>query len=630
MASAVKSRISSKKNTKLSVKTPFEAELSRDVTPQNDVASLMLSPENLTPLTPFTPNMDAQGDSASNAALMALNVLTKSLKDQDIALLFSDAVKCLSEARWKEAGDIALKILYIDERSSSAWHVLGISRDKCNDYFNSLNCYEKALLLDPENILIGKDLGRLAYRMGNMAIAIKIFELLLARDPYDTETLNNLCSALRETNQLDLAIDLLKTGLKDNPQSDLLWNTLATILNVKGDLATAVIFYDEAVRLNPKNYQAIHNRALARHVLGDLDMAIKDFKLAKTKFNDDYNRFNSKIAYAHALLANGDLKAGWHAYLAQDREGGNIKLHTLIDRPKWNGKTSLNGKHVFVIGEQGLGDEIMFSGQIPDILEAVGPTGHVTLSCEARLVPIFQKAFPQCDITPHYNGEKEGKIFRFFPQLKPDHTIDEWALICDFLSQFRSQISDFEKKAPHLKPDPQRVAFWQDQLRALGPQPKIGLLWKSMIAHSQRNRNYSPFDNWSSILDIKDLIFINLQYGDCSQELAEAKAMGYSIWTPPDIDLKNDLDDLSALCLAVDLVLGPSNATTNLAAATGVPVWFMTLPHSWNCFNLDHNPWYPNTRLFITPSLMDWRPAFIDMKQALLSEIVGTHSKSEA
>mgnify|MGYP006173858677 CR=1 FL=1 len=38
------------------------------------------------------------------------------------------------------------------------------------------------------------------------------------------------------------------------------------------------------------------------------------------------------------------------------------------------------------------------------------------------------------------------------------------------------------------------------------------------------------------------MTFVNLQYGDVEQEMAQAKAMGVELWTPPGIDLKNDKD----------------------------------------------------------------------------------------
>jgi hypothetical protein len=44
-----------------------------------------------------------------------------------------------------------------------------------------------------------------------------------------------------------------------------------------------------------------------------------------------------------------------------------------------------------------------------------------------------------------------------------------------------------------------------------------------------------------------------------------ARAEGFAIRDPPGIDLKDDLDEVAALARALDLVIGPPKATTNIA-----------------------------------------------------------------
>ena len=75
------------------------------------------------------------------------------------------------------------------------------------------------------------------------------------------------------------------------------------------------------------------------------------------------------------------------------------------------------------------------------------------------------------------------------------------------------------------------------------------------------------------------------------------------VWTPPGIDLKNDLDDLAALTCALDLVVGQANATTNIAAACGAPTWLISTPGAWPKLGTDRYPWYPQVRVFIPPRL---------------------------
>ena len=49
----------------------------------------------------------------------------------------------------------------------------------------------------------------------------------------------------------------------------------------------------------------------------------------------------------------------------------------LMDRPLWTpGDDIARGKHLLVMGEQGLGDEVLFANLLPDVVEALGPRGQ--------------------------------------------------------------------------------------------------------------------------------------------------------------------------------------------------------------------------------------------------------------
>ena len=77
-------------------------------------------------------------------------------------------------------------------------------------------------------------------------------------------------------------------------------------------------------------------------------------------------------------------------------------------------------------------------------------------------------------------------------------------------------------------------------------------MWKSLKQDGARLRYYSPFEQWAAVLACRGVVFVNLQYGDCAEELAAAKRdFGVEIWSPPGIDLKQALDDVAALACAL-------------------------------------------------------------------------------
>ncbi len=150
------------------------------------------------------------------------------------------------------------------------------------------------------------------------------------------------------------------------------------------------------------------------------------------------------------------------------------------------------------------------------------------------------------------------------------------------------------------------------------PGPKVGILWKSLKTSGQRNRFFSPFEQWAPVLKTPGVTFVNLQYGDSAEELARARReMGVEIFNPPGIDLKADLDDVTALCCALDLTLGFANATINLGAAAGAPAWMISTPGAWTRLGTDRLPWYPQMRVFLPETFGQWDGVMDEIAAAL-------------
>jgi ADP-heptose:LPS heptosyltransferase len=118
------------------------------------------------------------------------------------------------------------------------------------------------------------------------------------------------------------------------------------------------------------------------------------------------------------------------------------------------------------------------------------------------------------------------------------------------------------------------------------------------------------------VLAAPGAVFVSLQYGDASAEIAEAARAGVQIHTPPGLDLKDDLEEVAALCAALDLVIGFANAVTQLAGAVGAPLWLLAPPATWTCLGTDRYPWWAQARVFPAPGF-DWDPAMAAVAQAL-------------
>ena len=556
------------------------------------------------------------GDAASPEATLRLKAAVDGLNLAAVKPVLDQAVAAIRRGDWKAGSDLALAALNVDERSGIGWWLLAICREKAGDFEGALNCYDAALQLLPDQDALATDLGRLAYRRDQKDVAEKLFVHYLARNPNHPEAANNLACALRDRQAYDAAIAVLKPALAAHPSSALMWNTLGTVLNERGEVEQSLVFYSEAVRLDPRFARARYNRGNARLTEGDLDGALEDVGHALAHA-DAEDVPMMRLAIALALIARGDLERGWAEYEVRHDPNYSEATRFLIERPRWTPKDDLGGKSLLAIGEQGLGDEILFGSILPEVIEALGPQGRLTLAVEPRQVKLFQQSFPEAHVGPHETFLLHNRFTVRTAAFANLEAMDLWTPLGSLLQRFRPNVDAFPDRPAFLRADPARIAYWRDQLAALGPEPKIGVLWKSLRMDAARLRFFAGFDLWRGLLATPGFTFVNLQYGDCAEDLARAEAEGLKVWNPPDINLKDDLDDVAALSCALDLVIGPANATTNIAAACGAPVWMLSGAGDWPMLGTDRHPWYPTVRDFVTPTLGRWDLVLAEVAKAL-------------
>lgn len=580
-----------------------------------------------TTAAPSRPRMasEAAGQAGSKDALARLNEAVGELRALAVQPLLQEAVQALQADDFQRGGELAIKALEMDERNGFGWYLLAIARERAGDFASSVRCYESALALIPDHAEVANDMGRLAYRMGLKETAEKLFLHYLASHPTSHEGANNLACALRDQGRFAEAVDILRPAIAAHPDHPLLWNTLGTVVGEEGDPRTSVTFFDEALTHDPAFAKARYNRGNARLVLGDLAGALDDCQTALAGVMSEEERLMMLLARSTIRIAGGQVGDGWDDYEARLEPRFADVTHFMIDAPRWTPDSDLAGKTLLLMAEQGLGDEVMFANVIPDLLEALGSGGRLLIAVEPRLVSLFQRSFPTAEVGAHSTWNVDGHTVRGAPFAGDHAGLDLYAPIGSLMRRFRRSAQAFPARPGFLTPDAGRVAWWKAQL----PQgPTVGLLWKSLVRAGARHRFYSPFEQWKPVLAAPGATFVNLQYGDCADELAAARRdLGVEIWSPPGIDLKQDLDDVAALCCALDLVMGPSNATSCLAGACGAPLWLLSTPGAWPMLGTDRYPWYPQARVFLPPTLGQWEPAMQAMAQAL-SERLATGTKA--
>lgn len=507
-----------------------------------------------------------------------------------------------------KAGQWALKATDVDPENSKAFHVLAMALERMGHLHKALITYERAFELDPEDPELLINLGLTAWNLKLTDGAAKMFKLYIAACPDSPLGYNNLGSVMSDMGQQEDAIETLRAALFRMPGEAILWNSLATVLAENGRADESLIFYEEAARLAPSFARAYHNLGYAYQHISQLDKALASYDKALELVVDPAERIETLHSRSICLIGLGKLEEGFREYEIRNNERFRCYFHHMIDAPRWHGE-DVRGKKLLLVGEQGLGDEIMFSNIIPDVLAAVGDTGKLQICVDPRLIPLFQRAYPKAEVGTYDDrtliDENGNKALRLVPFASKDNKPDCWAPMGSALQYYRKSLADFPHK-PFLMPDPARGAAYKEKLAAL-PGKKIGICWRSMLMTGKRARYFSPIDAWGDLLRTPGTTFVNLQYGDSAHDIARAKEkFGVEIYQMEGLDLKDDIDGTAALCQALDLIVSAPTAAAHTAASVGAPVWYLSAGLGWPQLGTAEYPWYANTRVYWPEKFGDW------------------------
>jgi hypothetical protein len=322
-----------------------------------------------------------------------------------------------------------------------------------------------------------------------------------------------------------------------------------------------------------------------------------------------FNKVEVQISRAFTRLRNLDFAAGWEDYEARWQQADNARPFT---SPQWDG-LDCHGKTLLIFGEQGLGDEIMFVSCLPDVLARCD---SVIIECDSRLGALFSRSFPTARV-------QRRKDLHDQSWLRNAGHIDLQCASGSLPRFFRRSAAEFPVHSGYLRADVEKVERWKKQLSTLPGTIKVGLSWRGGTNKSLGNLRSLKLAQLAPLLTLKNVTFVNLQYGDVRGECeAVAAELGRPIVQFPEAIA--DYDETAALVTALDLVISVQTAVVHLAGALGREAWVM-LPFSpeWRYARSgDRMVWYPSVRLFRQPQPKDWGSVMAELAAELALRVV--------
>jgi tetratricopeptide (TPR) repeat protein len=501
---------------------------------------------------------------------------------------------------------LAIKPDYVD-----VYYNMGIALKGQGKLEKAIEAYNKALAIKPDYVDAYYNMGIALKDQGKLEEAIEAYNNALAIKPNYADAYSNMGNALQDQGKLEEAIEAYRKALAIKPDYVDAYYNMGIALQDQLKLEEAIEAYRKALAIKPDDAGAYYNMGIALHDNGKLEEAIKAYKKAITIKPDDVD-VHKNLSYS--LLNSARLKEGFEEYEWRWKNAKGVTTKRQFSKPMWDGKETLKGKKVLLWCEQGVGDTINWSSKLPLI---ASQADHCILECQEKLVPLLSRAFPDLEIKAE-DRRLDSKRDDF------DFHLPMGSLYKHFISE----ISENTKPDAFLVPDPVRIKFWRKRLESLGNGPFIGVSWKSADMSNKRQLNYAHISDWLPIFTMPGMTFINLQYIDFLDDINEIKnEFGVTIHNFDDLDHYNDLEDVAALCAALDIVVSTKITVPLISAGVGTITKLANWRQSsWN--NILLNPVGPLVDIFEKNTLESWHEVFSAIAEDIMTFSIKYNSKS--
>ncbi|MCA1322578.1 tetratricopeptide repeat protein [Herbaspirillum sp. alder98] len=476
--------------------------------------------------------------------------------------------RALTDAkRFNEAVAVILKSLELQISFAPAHTALGETFHAMELYKEALESLKTSILLDPKDVYTHSKIADTYLKLKQVEQANEHYQRIIEIAPKDPNSYAKLAVSIAENQQrTEEAMVLFKKALEIDPRHALTYNNIGAVMHEDGKSLEALDYFEKALEIQPTYATARHNLALGQ-------------------------------------LLHGRMQQGWENHesrlIVRERTHVYRMIHKLFEIiPKWDGKSSLAGKYILLMHEQGFGDSIQFV-RYARLLQERG--ARIALHVKNPLYRLFQSfskditlvretdPLPSCDC---------AYVLMSLPHALGSDTVDDIPSYPSYLSAAPGDLKKWQSRLAELAPDGRRL--------------KVGFVWGGNPEHANDKRRSIPLTELQPLFALPGIDFISLQKGKPTQDLATL---------PPGTPVINmgeefgDFADTAAAIANLDLVISVDTSVVHLAGALGGRTWTL-LAHipDWRwLMDREDSPWYPNMRLFRQPVAHDWKPVIQKM-----------------
>jgi tetratricopeptide (TPR) repeat protein len=504
-----------------------------------------------------------------------------------------------------EAVETYDRALAVRSNFFEGWCNRGVALETQGRLEDALASYDRAIALRPDVAAAHANRGNTLAALGRHEDAIASFDRALALAPDFAEVCLNRGNSLARLNRRDEALASYDRALAIRPEMAQAHFGRAIVIRDETRFADAAESFDRAVSLNRDDATQglFHShRAEALNHLSRFDEALAGVRHCLEVAPDD-----DQALYAVSLiqLVHGRWLEAWPNYERRIALRVGVPVGFFPPPwPHWRGE-SLQDELLVLRGEQGLGDELMFSCFGPHLAKLgyrVALWTRPSLEPILRTVPGIERVF--CDIEA-LEGTPAAR----------------WNWMMSVPGILGITPDTVPQNGLFLTAQPDRVVAWRERLGTRGF--KIGIAWQNAgVSHIEKLKKLRSVSlrEFGALCDIPGVRLISLQKGPDVAEIPTVSFADKIETLGPTFDEgQGAFLDTAAVMMNLDLVITIDTSIAHLAGALGRPT-FVALMHvpEWRwLLDREDSPWYPATRLFRQKRAGDWPEVFTRIAEAV-------------
>ncbi len=355
-------------------------------------------------------------------------------------------------------------------------------------------------------------------------------------------TAANLGAICRRLNKKEEALKWLNAAVEYDSDNKHAWNNLAATFVNEGNPWPGIEAAKKALAIDPKFNKARWNMGLMKLEAGDYETGWDDYREG---------------------LVSGER---WLRVYGPDATSPPVMLESRSELRRFEQQQKRKPR-VVVWGEQGIGDEIMFS----TILRDLAKEAEIIFDCHPRLIGIMQDSYGDV-IKEFYPTRKQEKT----PWYKDAVPIDFKCSTGDLGRFYRRSRTAFQATTPFIKADEgltERYSTSLDEIARLQGKPdalKVGFAYTGGIIKTMRwYRSIDPMQ-LAPVLNHPNVMPISLQYEDEAATIqAFTDKFGKAYLSFPAVTHAFAYEHTAALVASLDVVITVCQSVAHLSAAMG-------------------------------------------------------------